>query len=72
MDNNLSKKDLEDSIEIKIKQVLKDEIYNNETLDLMADKLVKILSQLPNEPVKNKYLIKLLKEVKTKINKHNY
>jgi len=52
----LAKIELEAKVEKEMKEALKDELYNNETFSLLVQKLVPILSQLPREPVLNKYL----------------
>ena len=57
MNDNIRKKSLEDAIEIQIKELFwENKIYNNESSYLMSQKIIEILSQLPNEPVENEYL----------------
>tara|TARA_B100000965_G_scaffold402949_1_gene430041 strand:- start:711 stop:947 length:237 start_codon:yes stop_codon:yes gene_type:complete len=57
MTENINKKSLELAVEIQIKELFwEGEIHNNETAHLMSDKIINILSQLPNEPVENEYL----------------
>ena len=57
MNDKLRKESLELAVEIQIKELFwENKIYNNETSYLMSQKIIEILSQLPNEPVENEYL----------------
>ncbi len=57
MNDKLRKESLELAVEIQIKELfLENKIYNNESSYLMSQKIIEILSQLPNEPVENEYL----------------
>ena len=57
MNDKLWKESLELAVEIQIKELFwENKIYNNETSYLMSQKIIEILSQLPNEPVENEYL----------------
>ena len=57
MNDKLRKESLELAIEIQIKELFwENKIHNNETFYLMNQKIIEILSQLPNEPVENEYL----------------
>ena len=59
MNDKLRKESLELAVEIQIKELFwENKIYNNESSYLMSQKIVEILSQLPNEPVENEYLKK--------------
>ena len=59
----LSKIKLEAKVEKEMREVLGGELHNNETMNLMVQKLVPILAQLPQEPVLNKYLVLVLGRV---------
>ena len=67
MNNDISKKLLEDVVECQIKELfLQAEIYNNESSYLMNQKIINILSQLPNGPVENEYLKELFLRIEKK------
>ena len=52
----LAKIKLEAKIEKEMREILEGEIYNNETMYLMGQKLIPVLAQLPQEPILNKYI----------------
>jgi len=52
----LAKIKLEAKIEKEMREILESEIYNNETMYLMGQKLIPVLAQLPQEPILNKYI----------------
>ena len=53
----MNKEQLEKKVEKEMKELMeKGELYNNETFNLMVEKMVTILEQLPNEPVENEFL----------------
>ena len=52
----LEKIKLEAKIEKEMREILEGEIYNNETMYLMGQKLIPVLAQLPQEPILNKYI----------------
>ena len=67
MNNDISKKLLEDVVECQIKELfLQAEMYNNESSYLMNQKIINILSQLPNGPVENEYLKELFLRIEKK------
>ena len=67
MNNDISKKLLEDVVECQIKELfLQAKIYNNESSYLMNQKIINILSQLPNGPVENEYLKELFLRIEKK------
>ena len=47
---------LEAKVEKEMREILEGEIYNNETMYLMGQKLIPVLAQLPQEPILNKYI----------------
>ena len=47
---------LEAKVEKEMREILEGEIYNNETMYLMSQKLIPVLAQLPQEPILNKYI----------------
>ena len=47
---------LEEKVEKEMREILEGEIYNNETMYLMGQKLIPVLAQLPQEPILNKYI----------------
>ena len=67
MNDKLRKESLELAVEIQIKDLfLENKIYNNESSYLMNQKIINILSQLPNEPVENEYLKELFLRIEKK------
>tara|TARA_Y100001973_G_scaffold87417_1_gene131350 strand:- start:60 stop:341 length:282 start_codon:yes stop_codon:yes gene_type:complete len=52
----LAKIKLEAKVEKEMREILEGEIYNNETMYLMSQKLIPVLAQLPQEPILNKYI----------------
>ncbi len=52
----LAKIKLEAKVEKEMREILEGEIYNNETMYLMGQKLIPVLAQLPQEPILNKYI----------------
>jgi len=67
MNDKLRKESLELAIEIQIKELFwENKIHNNETSYLMNQKIIEILSQLPNEPVENEYLKELFLRIEKK------
>ena len=73
MNDKLRKQSLELAVEIQIKDLfLENKIYNNESSYLMNQKIINILSQLPNEPVENEYLKELFLRIEKKYLKDWY
>tara|TARA_Y100001972_G_scaffold115592_1_gene152464 strand:- start:46 stop:291 length:246 start_codon:yes stop_codon:yes gene_type:complete len=73
MNDKLRKESLELAVEIQIKDLfLENKIYNNESSYLMNQKIINILSQLPNEPVENEYLKELFLRIEKKYLKDWY
>ena len=67
MNDKLWKESLELAVEIQIKELFwENKIYNNESSYLMNQKIINILSQLPNEPVENEYLKELFLRIEKK------
>ena len=67
MNDKLRKQSLELAVEIQIKDLfLENKIYNNESSYLMNQKIINILSQLPNGPVENEYLKELFLRIEKK------
>jgi len=64
----MNKKQLEKKVEKEMREVMEGELFNNETFNLMVEKMVTVLEQLPNEPVENEFL----KELFLKIRRRNY
>ena len=52
----MNKKQLEKKVEKEMREVMEGELFNNETFNLMVEKMVTVLEQLPNEPVENEFL----------------
>jgi len=61
----LAKIKLEAKVEKEMREVLKNEIYNNETFSLMVEKLAVIFKQLPQEPILNEYIGTYMDRLKT-------
>jgi len=58
----------EETIANQIKELFdEDDIYNNETFNIKVQKMKEVLSQLPNQPVKNEYLKEMFLRVRGKI-----
>ena len=55
----MNKKQLEKKVEKEMREVMEGELFNNETFNLMVEKIVTVLGQLPNEPVENEFLKEL-------------
>ena len=55
----MNKKQLEKKVEKEMREVMEGELFNNETFNLMVEKMVTVLGQLPNEPVENEFLKEL-------------
>jgi len=73
MNDKLRKESLELAVEIQIKELFwENKIYNNESSYLMNQKIINILSQLPNEPVENEYLKELFLRIEKKYLKDWY
>mgnify|MGYP003141950962 FL=1 len=73
MNDKLRKKSFELAVEIQIKELFwENKIYNNESSYLMNQKIINILSQLPNEPVENEYLKELFLRIEKKYLKDWY
>ena len=67
MNDKLRKESLELAVEIQIKELFwENKIYNNESSYLMNQKIINILSQLPNGPVENEYLKELFLRIEKK------
>lgn len=64
----MNKKQLEKKVEKEMREVMEDELFNNETFNLMVEKMVTVLEQLPNEPVENEFL----KELFLRIRRRNH
>jgi len=63
----MNKKELERKVEKEMREVMEGELYNNETFNLMVEKMVTVLGQLPNEPVENEFLKELFLRIRTRI-----
>jgi len=60
----MNKKQLEKKVEKEIREVMEGELFNNETFNLMVEKMVTVLEQLPNEPVENEFLRELFLRIR--------
>jgi len=63
----MNKKQLEKKVEKEIREVMEGELFNNETFNLMVEKMVTVLEQLPNEPVENEFLKEMFLRIRKKI-----
>ena len=60
----MNKKQLEKKVEKEMREVMEGELFNNETFNLMVEKMVTVLEQLPNEPVENEFLRELFLRIR--------
>tara|TARA_R100001443_G_scaffold26600_1_gene39892 strand:+ start:102 stop:317 length:216 start_codon:yes stop_codon:yes gene_type:complete len=63
----MNKKQLEKKVEKEMREVMESELFNNETFNLMVEKMVTVLEQLPNEPVENEFLKEMFLRIRKKI-----
>ena len=63
----MNKKQLEKKVEKEMREVMEGELFNNETFNLMVEKMVTVLEQLPNEPVENEFLKELFLRMRQRI-----
>ena len=63
----MNKKQLEKKVEKEMREVMEGELFNNETFNLMVEKMVTVLEQLPNEPVENEFLKEMFLRIRKKI-----